>query len=247
MTFWMINQSLKLSICGYRNFHSTVSEILEESIAAGDQLCVVMCQGMMALRLAEMIRRFSEYYKSNPNFFILGHIMAHKGRYPGLHRQMFVVNLKKWVELGKQQDWLMQIRITPTFLTVHELCTVYDYAWENNIAVESCNFLYKPECLRISVLPKAQRQYSRNRLKQWILNHPTKEYQQILNTRDPNLARIQICQDAESYLNYLDTAEDESNRLPELVAYLKRLEGNRGNCILDYIPEYEELFRSAGY
>jgi hypothetical protein len=103
MTFWMINQSLKLSICGYRNFHVKVSEILEESIAAGDELCVVMCQGMMALRLAEMIRRFSEYYKSNPNFFVLGHIMAHKGRYPGLHRQMLVINLKKWVELGKPE------------------------------------------------------------------------------------------------------------------------------------------------
>lgn len=103
MTFWMINQSLKINICGYRNFHPKVSQILEESLEAGDELCVVMCQGMMALRLAEMIRRFSEYYQENPDFFVMGHIMARKGRYPGLHRQMFLVNLKKWVELGKPE------------------------------------------------------------------------------------------------------------------------------------------------
>jgi len=35
--------------------------------------------------------------------------------------------------------------------------------------------------------------------------------------------------------------------LPDLVDFVKRLETSRGNSILDYLPEYEELFRSAGY
>ena len=55
----------------------------------------------------------------------------------------------------------MQLRITPTCLSVHELHTVYDYAWQNMIAVESCNFLYRPEYLRIGVLPEAQRQVAK--------------------------------------------------------------------------------------
>jgi hypothetical protein len=61
------------------------------------------------------------------------------------------------------------------------------------------------------------------------------------------MANMQITQDLQSYINYLENAPDESDRLPELVEYLKLLEGSRGNCILTYLPEYEELFRSAGY
>jgi hypothetical protein len=72
-------------------------------------------------------------------------------------------------------------------------------------------------------------------------------HDQIINTRDPNLAQQQIVQDAQSYLNYLESAEDESSRLPDLVAYLKRLEASRGNSVLTYLPQYENLFRSAGY
>ncbi len=52
---------------------------------------------------------------------------------------------------------------------------------------------------------------------------------------------------AADYINYLETAPDESNQLPALVQYLKLLEGSRGNSILSYLPEYEELFRTAGY
>jgi hypothetical protein len=141
----------------------------------------------------------------------------------------------------------MQIRTTPTCLTVHELDTVYDFAWQNKISIESCNFLDNPEFLRISVLPNLQRQQASQRLKKWIDAHPVSDCNQIINTRDPNLAQSQVVQDAQSYLNYLESAAEEKHRLPDLVTYLKRLESNRGNSILDYIPEYEDLFRSAGY
>jgi hypothetical protein len=155
--------------------------------------------------------------------------------------------LDKWLDLGNQHQWLMQIRITPTCLTIHDLDTVYDYAWQNNIAVESCNFIDKPGYLRSNILPKNYRDIAIQKLSQWVHQHQTNLSTQIINTRDPNIARAQIVQDAESYLNYLDSAEDESHRLPDLVAYLKRLEASRGNSILTYLPQYEELFRSAGY
>jgi hypothetical protein len=155
--------------------------------------------------------------------------------------------LERWVQVGQQSGWLIQLRNTPTCLTVHELDTVYEYAWNNNIAVESCNFLYRPECLRIGVLPETQRKHARDRLSRWIDSHPLDVQEKVINTRDPNQAKVQVYQDALSYLNYLDVVVDESYRMPELVAYLKQLEGNRKNSILNYIPEYEELFRSAGY
>lgn len=156
--------------------------------------------------------------------------------------------LDRWVALGQQQDWLIQLRITPTCLTVHELHTVYDYAWQRNIAVESCNFINDPKFFRVSVLPQQYRNTAIQTLTDWINAHPVAaNSQQIINTRDPNIAQSQIVQDAESYLNYLKSSEDESHRLPDLVAYLKRLESSRGNSILTCIPQYEHLFRSAGY
>jgi hypothetical protein len=167
-------------------------------------------------------------------------------RYPSQQAQTQTL-LDRWVALGHKQGWLIQLRITPTCLTVHELTTVYDYAWQHGTAVESCNFIDRPEFFRISVLPKRQRESAVEILRSWIGTHPVDVHDQIINTRDPNLAQEQIVQDACSYLNYLESAEDESHRLPDLVAYLKRLETGRGNSILTYLPQYEDLFRSAGY
>lgn len=155
--------------------------------------------------------------------------------------------LDRWVALGHKHGWLIQLRITPTCLTVHELTTVYDYAWQHSAAVESCNFIDNPEFFRISVLPKHQRESAVDTLKSWIAAHPVANSDQVINTRDPNQAQEQIVQDANSYLNYLESAEDESYRLPDLVQYLKLLEAGRGNSILTYLPQYEDLFRSAGY
>ena len=167
-------------------------------------------------------------------------------RYPSQINSV-VEHLNRWVKLGKDNDWLIQLRITPTCLTVHELTTVYDYAWENNIAVESCNFLDEPAHMRISVLPEEYRKIIIEKITNWIETHSTTIIGKIVNTRDPNIAKEQISQDATSYLNYLITAPDESSRLPDLVKFLKILESNRNNSILTYLPQYEELFRSAGY
>jgi sulfatase maturation enzyme AslB (radical SAM superfamily) len=167
-------------------------------------------------------------------------------RYPSQIDQVRAT-LDRWVALGQQQGWLMQIRITPTCLTVHDLSTVYEYAWQHHLAVESCNFLDRPEFLRISVLPDVYREQAQDNLKTWLDQHTCDSDQQVINTRDPNQARAQIVQDAQSYLDYLSTAEDETERLPDLVQYLKRLESSRSNSVLTYLPQYENLFRSAGY
>jgi len=155
--------------------------------------------------------------------------------------------LDRWIKTGREHNWLVQLRITPTCLTLHELHTVYDYAWQKNISVESCNFIDRPEFMRISVLPWEHRAWARQNLSNWIDRHRIATTDTVVNTRDPNRAHDQILQDARSYLNYLDQAPNESHRLPDLVVYLKRLESGRGNSIVNYLPDYESLFRSAGY
>ena len=166
-------------------------------------------------------------------------------RYPTCLPAMFE-NLDRWREVAKQHQWLLQFRITPTALTVGSMLGIYEFAWQHNIAVESCNFLTKPAHLRPSVLPMDYRNQVINNMQQWIDSRNTAGAT-IVNTRDPNVAQQQIVQDLQSYVNYLKNEVDESWRLPDMITFLKRIEASRGNCILDYLPEYEELFRSIGY
>jgi len=154
--------------------------------------------------------------------------------------------LDRWLNLATQHQWLLQFRTTPTALTIGNLVSVYEYAWNHNIAVESCNFLDKPEFMRPSVLPLQYRKPIIDQMESWIAERKTNN-DVIVNTRDPNVAKQQVIQDLQSYVNYLKDEPDESWRLPDLVNFLQRVEANRGNSILTFLPEYEDLFRSAGY
>jgi sulfatase maturation enzyme AslB (radical SAM superfamily) len=91
-------------------------------------------------------------------------------RYPVCLPTVFET-MERWLSVSKQHHWLTQFRITPTALTIGQILGVYDYAWHHNIAVESCNFLNRPECLRPSVLPNEYRQRITNDLQTWIDQH----------------------------------------------------------------------------
>jgi hypothetical protein len=103
VTFWMVNQSLHQGLCTYSGFNYSVKELLNQSIVNGNKICIILAQGMMAPKLYRILDKTAEYFKQNPNFFVMGHIMAKKDRYPGLHRQMLIVNLDKWAELGSPE------------------------------------------------------------------------------------------------------------------------------------------------
>lgn len=166
-------------------------------------------------------------------------------RYPATLPKIYEI-LDRWTEIAKTHNWLMQFRTTPTVLTIGHLLSVYQYAWDHGIAVESCNFLNKPEFMRPVVLPIEYRTPIIHRLEAWIQDHNAGS-ETIVNIRDPSVAQQQVVQDLQSYVNYLKNEPDESYRLPELVKFLKQLEASRGNSITTYLPEYEELFRTAGY
>jgi len=168
-------------------------------------------------------------------------------RYPSQIDQVKTI-LSRWLTVSKENNWLVQLRITPTCLTINSLITIYSYAYEHDLSVESCNFLSRPEFMRPSVLPQTIRDSIIKSLESWIQMHSDRiKDNQIINIRDPNVAKQHIIQDAESYVNYLKNEPDESHRAPALVEYLKLLESNRGNSILDYLPQYEEFFRTSGY
>lgn len=103
MTFWMINQCLKMGFGKYRGYSESVKEILTNSIENGDELCIIQAQGMMSIRLAHIVTLSIKHFAEHPERFVIGHIMAREDRYPGLHRQMLIVNLKVWDSLGRPE------------------------------------------------------------------------------------------------------------------------------------------------
>ena len=155
--------------------------------------------------------------------------------------------LDQWVQLGRTHNWLVSIRTTPTLLSIPHLLTIYQYAWQEHVGIESCNFLTDPAVLRMSVLPQSIRSQLAQEIKTWISQQPLAASDAIVNTRDPNLARRSILHDAASYVDYLQNAEDETHLLPDLVNFLKVREASRNNSILNYLPEYEQFLRAAGY
>lgn len=103
MTFWMTNQCLKMGYGSYRGFSESVKELLTNSLENNDEICIIQCQGMMSLRLAHIVTLSTTYFRENPDKFVIGHIMNRKDRYPGLHRQMLIVNLRVWDKLGRPE------------------------------------------------------------------------------------------------------------------------------------------------
>lgn len=155
--------------------------------------------------------------------------------------------IDRWIAVGQQHQWLMQIRSTPTVLSIWHLDTLYQYARSKNIPIESCNFLNEPEFFRPSVLPHDLRQEVIDRLKKLISDDAPVDDVKIVNSRSPEFYAQYTSREIQSYISYLAHQPDESFRLPDLVGFLKKLEANRRNRILDYLPEYETILRSAGY
>lgn len=168
-------------------------------------------------------------------------------RYPSKIDQCVTI-IQRWLAVAQQHQWLTQIRTTPTVFSIWHLDTVYDFAYRHGIGVESCNFLDRPEHMRPSVLPAMLRSSVVDKLSRWINNHKdSTETELVINTRNPDMVYHQIVQDAQSYVEYLQNQQDESYRLPDLVRHIKIVENHRDNCVLTYLPEYEQLLRSAGY
>lgn len=154
---------------------------------------------------------------------------------------------ERWIALSADRGWYNQIRSTPTLLSIPDLLTLYDKAWQQKIIIESCNFLQDPAFLRPSVLPNDERIKITQDIRRWLEKHDLQNAATVTNIRNPTTAQAQIWQDLSSYVAYLENEPDESHRLGDLVQYLKRIESVRHNCVLNYRPEYEKFLRAAGY
>ena len=168
-------------------------------------------------------------------------------RYPSKITQI-KMNAERWVAECRKKKWFLQIRTTPTMLSIGRLLTVYDFAWQNKITVESCNFLQNPRFMNIDLLSHVQRQPIIEQFKIWLHNHkPPTTASNSANVRNPNTYQTALYQDLNSYCRYMENVPECPDQWPYLIDFIKRLERSRGNCILNYVPEYESIFRDQGY
>jgi len=176
------------------------------------------------------------------------HIVNDYLRYP-IDTNQAKAMLRKWVDISHNHNWLIQIRTTPTVFSILHLTDLYDFAIENQTGIESCSFINEPAFMRPTVLPKLYREQVIDNLQSWLNKHKIVDQTQeeIVNIRNPSTLKRLLAQDIQVYIKYLQTEPDETHRLPQLVDYIKKLEQNRNNTILDYLPEYDILLRSAGY
>lgn len=173
------------------------------------------------------------------------HEINHYVRWPS-DQSTVLDNLKKWIIFGKSHNHLIQLRLTPNALTVLHIADLYQYAWDNKIGLETCNFLYEPRCLSLKVLPKYIREMAIHRLENFISDKSFDD-QIVVNTRNPHTINQQVLQDAVSYINFLKETPEDTDGAKQLVKYITQLERSRGNCILEYLPEYEKFLRSNDY
>lgn len=168
-------------------------------------------------------------------------------RYPSNIAQV-TQNAERWIEMAHTNQWLLQIRTTPTILSIAKLLSVYEFAWHHKITVESCNFLQNPSFMNVNLLSHVDRQPLIEQFQSWIDSHqPVNPTAISANIRNPATYQTVLCQDLTSYCHYLETTPENRDEWPHLIDFIKRLEQSRGNSILDYLPEYESIFRAQGY
>ena len=160
-------------------------------------------------------------------------------------------NIKKFLDLRKQTDLHLSLRITPTVLSIYHIDTVFKFMLDNNITAESCNILHDPSCLRIELLPRSLADQILIKINKIIDDYglvPNNDV--ILNRRRDDLIAPVIQEIIFEYQHLLKTYQAPTNVETErsnLVKWIKAFETLRDNNILNYLPEYEEFLRSYNY
>jgi Radical SAM superfamily len=169
-------------------------------------------------------------------------------RYPGRITEI-LPNIDKFLKLRTGSKLYVSLRITPNIFTISELDQMFEYMIEHQVAAESCNILHKPEYLRMELMPDDVRMTTLQRLDDIIRKHDLTQ-SHLINVRQRSLIPEAIANTIWEYKKFLTDYKIPDNAAvlrSRLVAALKAWEKLRGNCILDYAPQYEKFLRHYGY
>ena len=197
-------------------------------------------------RLEQLIPRFREFHLgiSIESVTALNDYV----RWPSQIDQV-LINIQRFVDLRNRYPGLhLELRITPNLFTISELDGLFDFMLDHDLIAESCNILYKPECLRMELLPEDIRSETIERMQR--LCDRLGAYTTQVNTRRSDLSKQVIAQTANEYLNFLKTYQRPDNYIQlqnQLKDFLHGFEQVHKNSILDYAPRYTQFLRSIGY
>ena len=143
----------------------------------------------------------------------------------------------------------VSLRITPNIFTASELDKLFVYMIERNVIAESCNILFKPEYLRMELMPDDIRQQTIGHIEN-IISMYGLEKTGTLNIRRNDKINAFIADSVLDYYQFLKsyTVPDNADELrAKLVSFIKTFETSRGNSILKHLPNYETFLRRYGY
>lgn len=170
-------------------------------------------------------------------------------RYPGQINSI-LDNIDKFVNLRNNRNLHLALRITPNVFSIYHIDSIFRLMLDKKITAESCNILYEPACLRIELLPDNIRLDVLAKIQAIIDEYDIQPADKIINRRREDLVDPVISNVIYEYkhlLENINSTDNNNQQHTELVKYIKAFEQLRTNTILDYLPEYEEFLRSAGY
>ena len=159
-------------------------------------------------------------------------------------------NINKFLDLRKDTDLYVSLRITPNVFSIWHLDKLMEFMIEHQVVAESCNILYEPSCLRMELIPDNIRLIIADKVNTIINKYGLTRSGEILNRRRDDLTDSVIATSIFEYKDFIDSYAVPYNIEEErinLIKYIKAYELIHHNCILDYLPEYEEFLRSYNY
>lgn len=163
-----------------------------------------------------------------------------------------VENIETFLKLREETGIHIALRITPNVFTIYHIDRLFRYMLDHDITAESCNILAEPSCLRIEILPTELLYKTLDKVEQVINEYKLKPADSIINRRSETVRNAVISNIIFEYKVLLENiiknpiADIEEERY-NLVKFINAFESTRNNCILEYLPEYEEFLRSYGY
>lgn len=170
-------------------------------------------------------------------------------RWPGEIKEI-LPNIKNFLELRTiYPDLFISLRITPNIFSIFELDKLFEFMIDNKVIAESCNILYRPECLRMELIPDDIRAEIKEKLKNLIDKHQLTK-NMVINIRSKDNINQATANNILDYYQFMcdyKIPDNVENLRYTLVNFLKAFETTRNNSILDYAPRYEKFLRHYGY
>ena len=170
-------------------------------------------------------------------------------RWPGQIKEI-LPNVKNFLELRTSHPNLfISLRITPNIFSIYELDKLFEFMIDNKVISESCNILYRPECLRMELMPQDIRNEIKEKFKNLIDRYQLTKNMVINIRSNKNIdqATANIILDYYQFICDYETPSNVEDLRYTLVDFLKAFEISRSNSIINYAPRYEKFLRHYGY